>query len=417
VLRDSDDLAGALGAASEAAYAAVPEPAEGTMLTLIRELAEEGGDLDALLARGEDCVARTQAMLPVLTEAGVVDAGAAGLLELFRGIVAALRGEPLPEPPTAAERPLPLEAIHLAPSRYRYCTGFVVQGEGLDQDTLAAELGKLGDSLLVVGDDRALKAHIHTDDPGRALGIGGARGRVSGVEIADMHEQARERRERLLAASPVATEVVAVASGDGNRRLFESLGARVLDGGPTMNPSTGDLLDAINATTGGQTVLLPNDRNVFLAAEAAAREAARPAFVLRTESIPAGLAALVAFDPAVNAEENLPRMRRAVASVASGAVAIASREMDSEDLTVRKGDWLGLVDGRPVVGGETFDEVALAVIEHLLAEPRDVLTLLIGADEPAVDALREQISATHPELEVEVHDGGQPHYALLISTE
>ena len=204
-LRESNDLARALRGASDAAYRAVRTPVEGTMLTAIRELAEEaeaGSDLAAIVARGDDCVVRTQRMLPALTEAGVVDAGAAGLVEIVRGIAAALAGEPLPEAPPDRAPPPTIDALHQELSRYRYCTVFVVEGERLDADALEGELAAIGDSLLVVGDPSALKVHVHTDDPGRALSLGVARGTIAGVEIANMHSQTIERRERLLRSVP-----------------------------------------------------------------------------------------------------------------------------------------------------------------------------------------------------------------------
>ncbi len=424
LLRESDDLARALRSASDAAYRAVRTPVEGTMLTAIRELAEEaerGGSIADVVARGDDCVVRTQAMLPVLTEAGVVDAGAAGLVEILRGIAAALTGEPLPAQPTEVASRLDEDAIHQELSRYRYCTVFVVEGEGLDADALEAELDPLGDSLFVVGDPSALKVHVHTDDPGRALSLGIARGTVAGVEIANMHEQMREREERLLRAVPTgasrATAAIAVAGGAGNRRLFESLGARVVDGGRTMNPSTAELLAAVEDDPAPEAVILPNDRNVLMAAEHAAENASKPVRVVATLSLQAGLAAMVAFDAAVPAAENAPAMQDAADEVMTGAVTIASRDVETDGLAVRKGAWLGLAGGRPVAGGGSFDEVARAVLDRLLAEPRSVLTLLTGEDPPALDALLAALEASHPDLEFEVHQGGQAHYALLISAE
>jgi DAK2 domain fusion protein YloV len=288
-LRESDDLARALRSASDAAYRAVRKPVEGTMLTAIRELAEQaerGGSLAEVVAQGDDCVRRTQAMLPVLSEAGVVDAGAAGLVEIVRGLAAASTGEPLPERPAVDAWRLDEDAVHLELSRYRYCTVFVVEGERLDAHALEAELEPLGDSLFVVGDATALKVHVHTDDPGRALSLGVARGTVEGVEIANMHAQTREREERLLHAVPAAAEgtsaAIAVVGGRGNRRLFESLGARIVDGGRTMNPSTAELLEAIEAEPASEVVVLPNDRNVHMAAEHAAGNASKPVRVVPT---------------------------------------------------------------------------------------------------------------------------------------
>jgi DAK2 domain fusion protein YloV len=425
VLGRGEGLPAALRAATDAAYAGVPEPVEGTMLTAIRELAEEaerGASLEAILARGEDCVVRTEAMLPALAEAGVVDAGAAGLVEIARGAVAAFRGEPLPEPaPVLAADGLSVKAIHLEPSRYRYCTLFVLEGEQLDREALEAELEPLGDSLLVVGDASALKVHLHTDDPGRPLTLAVARGTVSGIEVANMHEQARQREERLARTLPTAPDAacaaVAVACGEGNRRLFESLGALVVDGGRTMNPSTAELLAALERASAPELVVLPNNRNVRMAAEQAAGRSAKAVRVLPSESLQAGLAAMVAFDPSAPAAENEAAMLRSLDHVAAGAVTVASRDVHAPGLEVRRGDWLGLVGGRPVAGGGSFADAARPVLDRLLEEPRDVLTLLLGEEAPPLDGLLEELRERHPSLELEVLDGGQPHYPLLVAAE
>jgi uncharacterized protein len=422
-LAETDDLARVFRSASNAAYRAVKKPVEGTMLTAIAAMAdtaEHGGGLHTILARGDDTVERTRDMLPVLRDAGVVDAGAAGLVEIVRGIVAALEGTPLPEAP-AHDRELGLGALHQELSRYRYCTVFVVEGDGLDADALEAGLEEIGDSLLVVGDPSALKVHVHTDDPGRALSLGVARGVVGGVEIANMHEQTLEREERLLQAVPVVVHqpcaVVAVAAGAGNRRLAESFGAAVVEGGRTMNPSTADLLAAIETADGEEVVVLPNNGNVIMSAEQAADHASKLVRVVATRSVQAGLAALVAFDPTVGADANARAMTEAVDAVATGAITIASRDVVLDGVAVRRGDWLGLADERPVAGGGTFDEVARALVSRLLDEPREVLTLLTGEELPPLNGLLDEVHAAHPGLEVEVHEGGQPHYPLLLSAE
>jgi DAK2 domain fusion protein YloV len=421
-LAESDNLARAFRSASDAAYRAVKKPVEGTMLTAIRELAEaaeRGATLREVVAAGDESVVRTRDMLDVLREAGVVDAGAAGLVEIVRGIAAAIDGEPLPSVPEHEEQ-LGLEAIHQELSRYRYCTVFVVEGEKLDLDSLESELELLGDSLLVVGDPSAIKVHVHTDDPGRALSLGVARGVIGGVEIANMHEQALQREERLLHAVPddeAASAVVAVASGAGNRALFESGGAIVVDGGETMNPSTADLVAAIEAAPTAEVVVLPNNRNVIMAAEQAADHSSKRARVVPTTSLQAGLAALVAFDPSIDAEANAAALDDALAQLATGAVTVASRDVRLNGVDVRKGEWLGLADGEPVAGGVAFDDVVQAVLAKLLDEPRGLLTLLTGEDAPRLDRLLEELTARHPELELEVHEGGQPHYALLLAAE
>jgi len=423
-LAQSDDIAKAFRSASDAAYRAVKKPVEGTMLTAIREMAEAAerdAALPSIIAAGDETVARTRELLPVLKEAGVVDAGAAGLVEIVRGIHAVLSGKPIEAPPEPAEKELGVDAIHQELSRYRYCTVFVLEGEALDLDEVERELAPFGDSLLVVGDHTAVKVHVHTDDPGRALSLAVARGVVEGVEIANMHVQAQQREERLLHAvpdvEPSTTAVVAVASGDGNRALFESGGARVVDGGRTMNPSTADLVAAIEAAPEREVVVLPNNGNVIMSAEQAADHASKTVRVVPTRSLQAGLTALVAFDPQQVAETNAAVMAEALDSLATGAVTVASRDVELNGVSVDKGKWLGLADGEPVAAGDTFDDVVHAVLDRLLSEPRGVLTLLTGEEPPALDGLLEELAAEHPELELDVHEGGQPHYPLLLAAE
>ncbi len=448
----------ALRGASDAAYRAVRRPVEGTMLSVIRELAEEAerragepGPLGALLVElvrhGEEAVARTPDQLDILREAGVVDAGGAGLVELLRGLAGGVTGQVVPAAPEVAREIAGHDAIHLEPSRYRYCTVFVVEGSGLGRDELEAELELVGDSLLVVGDETALKVHVHTDDPGAALSLGTAAGMIDGIEIANMHEQ-QEQRERRLSLVPTTraqSGVVAVVAGEGNRRLFETLaepvGAiRVVDGGQTANPSTAEIVAALGELEADEAIILPNNPNVRLAAEHAAENAELPAQVVPTESITAGLAALVAYDGARGAAENAAEMARAAAAVATGEVTRASRDVALNGLAIRRGDWLGLVDREPVAAGDDFADVTFGVVSHLLADgleassaepptpgrktprlrrggPRSLLTLLTGAEAPPLDGLLERLASAHPELEVEVHEGGQPHYPLLLGAE
>jgi hypothetical protein len=433
---DAGATARALRGATDAAYRAVRRPVEGTMLSVIRELAEEAEAraaadpappelLRLLVRRGEAALARTPEQLQVLKDAGVVDAGGAGLVELVRGVLSAVSGEPLPEPAPAVQR-LGLEAIHQELSRYRYCTVFLIEGRGLERETLESELARLGDSLLVVGDSSAIKVHVHTDDPGAAISIGSRAGTIDRVEIANMHEQTREREGRLLAAvpdaPPAATGVVAVVAGDGNRRLFESLAAdvgplRIVEGGQSMNPSTADLVRAVQALDSEAAIILPNNGNVLLAAEHAASNAGRAVEVVPTDSIPGGLAAMVAFDGSRTAAENAAAMREALASVATGEVTKAARDAQLNGLSIREGEWLGLAAGRPVARGDDFDDVTYEVVERLLGEPRELLTLLVGRDKAPLDGLLARISAAHPELQVDVQEGGQPHYHLLLAAE
>jgi uncharacterized protein len=425
-------LARAIRSASDAAYRAVRRPVEGTMLTVIRELAEEAEArahasvevvelFRALVVRGEESVLRTRELLDVLREAGVVDAGGAGLLELVRGIAAGISGEPVPPPPEE-ELAVGIDAVHQELSRFRYCTVFVVEGEGLDAEELEARLEQIGDSLLVVGDPSALKVHVHTDEPGTALGYGTEIGVIGGVEIANMHAQTVAREERLLEvvpdAEPNVADVVAVVAGNGNRAIFESLGAtRIVEGGQSMNPSAAELVEAIAGVPAEQVVLLPNNSNVILTAEQAAKLSEKTVEVVPTDSIQRGLAAMVVYDGLVGAAENAEAMREALSGVVAGEVTIASRDAEVDGVDVRKGEFLGLAEGTVVASVPGLDEAALAVIERLLAEPRELMTLLTGEDAPPLDRLLDAIADRYPELEVEVRPGGQPHYLLLISAE
>ena len=426
---DSAVLARAFGAASDAAYRAVRNPVEGTILTVSRELAEEASRPDALelsvvdflrrlVGRGEDAVARTPELLDVLKAANVVDAGGAGLLEVVRGLTAGVAGDPLPVADTATPR-LSMEAIHQEQSRFRSCTTFVIEGDRLDADALEQEFERLGDSLLVVGDETALKVHVHTDEPGAALALGTRAGVVEGVEIANMHRQTARREERLTAAAtPVAdVALVAVAAGDGNKLLFESAGpGRVIDGGPTMNPSTAEIVDAITAAPGAEVIVLPNDANVLMSAEQAVTLAAKPARVIPSRSLPEGLAAIAVYLPTLSAAENEALMLEAVGNAATGEVTRASRDVELDGVSVRKGAWLGLADRRAVMAGDDFEVVAEAVVDNLLGDGKTVLTLVTGQEAPPLAGLLARVTSRDG-IEVLEQHGGQPHYPLLLLAE
>jgi len=423
---DAAGVTRALRGASDAGYAAVRNPQEGTMLTVARELAEKAESLSpsdppvaealaALVAHGERALAATTDQLDVLKQAGVVDAGGAGVLELLRGIAAHVRGEPLPELEVVSSG-IPLEAVHQELSRYRYCTSFFVEGETVDPAELERELTKLGDSLLVVGGPGAVKVHVHTDEPGAALALATERGVIEEVDIKNMHVQAADRTQRLEREVGV-TGAVAVVLGDGNQRLFESLGAATVEGGETMNPSTADLVTAVEALPEWGVVLLPNSKNVVLAAEQAAEQSGKNVRVIPTRSLQAGLGALVAFDARRPLDDNVSDMEEAAAAVRAGSVARASRSAKVGDLHVAEGEFLGLVEGEPVASGEALEPVATDVVVRLVGAGADVLTVLVGDGAGESDGVVDAIRAAHPSLEIEVHEGGQPHYPLLFAVE
>jgi len=419
--------------ASDAAYRAVRRPVEGTMLTVIREMAEEGERkehrrlhppefLVAVLARGEDALSRTPEMLDVLARAGVVDAGGAGLVEIARGLVFGATGEALPEVPAQAEV-LGFDAIHQELSEYRYCTVFVVEGEGLEQALLETELERIGDSLLVVGDASALKVHVHTDDPGAALTLGTTLGAVERVEIANMHHQTAQREERLLDAgggqhATLETGLVAVCPGRGNRRLFESMGAaRVIEGGQTMNPSAAEILEAVEAVPAPEVLVLPNNSNVMLTAEQASALSSKRVRVIPAASVQAGLAAMARYVATNSPEENEVAMLDTLGSVVTGEVTVASRDAELDGVEIRKGLYLGLVDGAAVIADEDLEAVVRDVVERVLTGGKEWLAILTGEDAPPLDGLVAALQSDHPDVIVDVHEGGQPHYPLLVVAE
>src|SRR3954453_11729346 len=342
-------VAAAFAGAADAAYESVRDPAEGTMLTVVREMAHavsthlahmdrrrpagpvSDDEQDQLLAdvlevatrAGERAVERTTGQLDVLAEAGVVDAGAHGLVVILAGIVAGLRddSEALAElphhEPARATRP------HHFDSRFRYCTNFIVTGSGLDTHSFVPRLEEIGDSVLVVGDEATLKVHVHTDEPEVAVAVFEEAGDVQRLDVADMREQIAAREARL---RPAMTGAVAVSSGDGMRTLFEGLGAYVVDGGATLNPSTYEILAGIHEVSAENVLVLPNSPNVILAAQEAAKLSEKPARVVRSTSQQAALAALVELASDESAEANAERLQGALENFRSGAVAPAARD-------------------------------------------------------------------------------------------
>ncbi len=432
-------VSAALARAADAAYDSVRDPAEGTMLSAVRAMARRvahdlahmdrrrlGPDAtpqeqDELLAEvlenaleaAKEAVERGPEQLAVLREAGVVDAGAYGLTVIVAGCLAALRGD---REPALEHQQVPERSLHLPQhesSSYRYCTNFAVTGEGLNGGAFVPLLEELGDSVLVVGDEGTLRVHVHTDEPEAAVELFEAVGQVSRFDVADMREQIAERAARLDGdeASQATCAVVAVASGAGLRRLYEELGVYVIDGGATMNPSTYELLAGIHAASGAEVLVLPNSANVIMAAERAAELSEKPASVVPTTAPQEGLAALLAFDPTHDVEEN----SRAVADAASvlrlGGVAPAAR--DDAQGRFKEGDAVGYVEGELCAWGDPGDTLAKALAA--LAEDAELVTCVAG-DSPPLS--RESVEALRPEhVEFEYHDGGQPAWWWLFCAE
>ncbi len=435
-----------------AAYRAVKEPVEGTMLTVIREMATaaqavpDGLSLAHLLAAVEEAgrvaVENTTAQLPALQKAGVVDAGGYGLLVLFRGLAAGiddlvrggkiaagarLAGRGLAGPVAAPGRRVVVDQPSEL-SEFRYCTSLLITGPAIDREALEAFLAPLGDSALVVGDERTVKIHVHVNDPGVVLSEAVRHGAIADVEINDMHAQTRERDERLTTAPTPPPQiheggsvVVAVVAGAGNRQLFRELGCHaVVDGGQSMNPSAAQLLDAVEALGAEEVVILPNNGNVILTAEQAAGMSSLHIAVVPSRSIPSGLAAMVAFDPGEDAVGNARLMEEAIADVRCGEVTHAVRDSELDGVEVKQGQAMGIVDGKLVAAADDVEGAFGGVLEEFArggAEYVTVLTALNGSPGTTRERLAELAARLVPDAEVSFHEGGQPLYPILASAE
>jgi DAK2 domain fusion protein YloV len=427
-------VAAAFARAADAAYESVREPAEGTMLTVFREMAHSisrrlahmdeirlspdasPSEQDALLAElledavrdGEAAVARTPEQLEILRDSGVVDAGAYGLVVILAGVVAGLRGDT--DGPSDLQHHAPASDTrpHHEDSRYRYCTNFIVTGSGLESRSFVPRLEELGDSVLVVGDEATLKVHVHTDEPEAAMALFEGTGSVSQLDVADMREQIAERTARLQAGRCAA---VAVVAGRGMRELYEGLGAFVVDGGETFNPSIYDLLAAIHEVPSEEVLVFPNSPNVIMAAERAAELSDKHARVLPCTSQQAGVAALVELNPTASIDENAERVASALEGIRSGSVAPASRD-DPKGRFVT-GDAVGFVGDEIVSWGGAGSTLGETMAR--LGEDAEILTVVSGEGAPI--ALGE-LEALAPEgIELELHDGGQPNYWWLLAAQ
>ena len=372
--------------------------------------------LERALEAGKEAVEKGPDQLAVLREAGVVDAGAYGLTILIAGVVAALRGD---EAPRLEHHHPPARSLHLPQhesSRYRYCTNFAVAGSGLDASSFVPRLEELGDSVLVVGDEQTLRVHVHTDAPERAVAVFEPVGEVSHMDIGDMREQVADRSARLAgdgaeAAKPAACGVVAVASGAGVIGLYEELGAAVVDGGPTLNPSTYELLAGIHSANAEEVVVLPNSPNVILAAERAAELSEKPARVVPTRSQQQGLASLLAFDPDATATENAAAVAAAAEALRTGGVAVAARDDTSGRFAA--GEAVGYVGDELVAWGAPRE--ALASTLARVTEGCEVVTCLAGDGAPLEPGA---VAELVPDgIELDFHEGGQPTWWWLLCAE
>nr|WP_161898650.1 DAK2 domain-containing protein [Enterococcus sp. CU9D] len=457
---NATQLAQAFTHGVETAYKAVMKPVEGTILTVARVAAEFGERkaaetedvievMKAVVSGGKRALAKTPDLLPVLKEVGVVDSGGQGLLYVYEGFLAALTGEYQADEtfePTPAAMEEMVNAEHhrsiqgqLATEdiKFGYCTEIMVKiGEGptvddnFDYETFRNYLNELGDSLLVVNDDEIIKVHVHTEHPGEVMNYGQKFGSLVKVKVDNMrvqHETILEHDQQVEAftgdAAPaprIPYAVIAIAAGNGVGELFKSLGASyIINGGQTMNPSTEDILKAIEEVNADKVIILPNNKNIFMAADQAAEVAEIPVVVVPAKTIPQGMTAMLSFNEQADLEANKEAMTEALESVVSGSVTHAIRNTSIDGIEITEGDFIGMVDSKIVISEKDRVQTAVDTLNKMLNEDTEIVTIIFGdeAKEKEAQSIADQLTAAHPDLEVEIHQGDQPVYPYLFAAE
>ena len=427
--------------AVEVAFKAVRKPVEGTILTVLKDTAAASKKarkaklstddaMDAIAAEAFASVQRTPDLLPVLKENGVVDAGGFGLSIFIGAFVSALTGkegvlvDTLAFARTAAPK-VEIEQINdWEGSAYRYCNEFLVDSDVLDTDEALEFLATMGDCELCVGATPKFKVHVHSNTPDKVLAYFLERGQISEVFIHNMQLQSEERTEKLAAEEQgehKALGFVAVAAGEGNAQILKSLGVDVVvSGGQTMNPSTKDLLDAVNRVHADAVIILPNNSNIIMAANSAAQLSEKPCGVVPTKSVPASFSALFGADPEADLDTNIESMTDAFSEVKTGEITTAIKDSkDAHDNPIHNGDVIGIADGSIEAVGQSLEEVLFTLLKAMEAEDMDNLTLLAGADlsQDDFDALVEKVEQEYDDLEIDAQRGEQPLYPLVFSLE
>ncbi|WP_424349761.1 DAK2 domain-containing protein [Latilactobacillus sp. 5-91] len=450
----AQDLADAFTSGVQTAYKAVMKPVEGTILTVAREGAKAGAKVaaqtddigavvEAVVEGSKKALLKTPELLPVLKEVGVVDSGGQGLVFIYEGFLEGLTGQAPAKDlytPDEAEMDEMVNANHHQTAQMGteeiengYCTEIMVAlGDGttvdreFDYDEFRNHLDGIGDSLLVVADDEVVKVHVHTEHPGTVMAYGQHFGSLMKIKVDNMrlqHDTIVENDQQAAApvqAEPVDTGIIAISAGAGVAELFRSLGATyILSGGQTMNPSTQDILDAIQAANAKKVILLPNNKNIFLAAEQAAEVAEIPVEIVQSRTIAQGMTALLSFDPSAELQANQAAMTEALDTVISGQVTQAIRDTTLDGLEIKKDDYMGIIDGKIKVSTADRQTAAIEMVQTMLDEDSEIVTIIVGedGDMTEAEAISDAIMAQDDELEVEIHEGDQPVYPYLISVE
>ncbi len=435
---DGGGLAGALLSAANAGYQAVGTPVEGTMLTVMRAAADAvqpPGDsvadvLRAAYGAAERALAHTPEQLPVLKQAGVVDAGGQGVVAFLAGALGFVGGSNIRLEITAPEGGVPTVAgdvsheflEHTEEEMYGYCTQFVVQGVGLDPDSMRERVMAIAASTVVVGDDTVVRVHAHAEDPGPLLSMGAAIGSLDQINIQNMNLQHEQfmARHGYGAAEASAFAIVAVAAGGGIERVFEDLGAAaIVPGGQTMNPSSADILKGVKRANSQHTVILPNNRNIVLAAEQARDLSDASVDIVPSKTVPQGIAAMLAYNPERGDDENVAAMARALAGVQSGEITTAVRSTSIDGVDVEEGQTIAILDDKLVAAAASPNAALIEMLDAAGLEDGSLVTLYHGANlaPEAAEFAAGEIVSRFPGVEVEVHEGGQPHYQYIVSIE
>nr|WP_245345327.1 DAK2 domain-containing protein [Halobacillus andaensis] len=446
------DLAEAFQSGVKTAYKAVMKPVEGTILTVAREsgeaaekLAEQEEDVVAFMEgvtkAAYDSLQRTPDLLPVLKEVGVVDSGGQGLLTIYEGFLANLKGEEMPEMTSssvsmdemvnAEHHKSAQDFMNTEDIEFGYCTEFMVKFEEeklqenpYDEEQFREELSRHGDSLLVVSDEELIKVHIHAEYPGDTMTLGQRYGSLINMKIENMREQHTSIVGDKKTSKPKELAeygIVTVAMGDGIKKLFESLGANVvIQGGQTMNPSTKDISDAIEQVHAKQVLILPNNKNITMAAEQAAELAEVDALVVPSKTIPQGMSALLGFNPEADLTSNQEEMSALMKQVKSGQVTYAVRDTQIDGMTIEKGHFMGILEGDIKATQQDQFETARKLLEEMIDEDEDEIVTIISGEEVTqedLDQLEAYIEEQFEDLEVEIHHGGQPIYSYIFAVE
>jgi len=448
----TNQLANAFDMGVKTAYKAVMKPVEGTILTVAKDAASEAVKvaenekdiivfMEKVLLEAKESLKRTPDLLPILKEVGVVDSGGQGLVTIYEGFVASLKGEELPEQDVdlidisdmvnAEHHKIAQDFMNTADIEYGYCTEFMVRFEDektkktpFDENEFRNELSVRGDSLLVVSDEEVVKVHVHTEYPGEAMTLGQQYGSLINMDIENMREQhtsiVGEQAKQTTNGEKTDYAIVTVAMGSGIKSLFESLGATVvIEGGQTMNPSTQDITNAIEQANARNVLILPNNKNIVMAAEQAADLAEENVEVVLTETIPQGISAMLVFHPEVSIEENKQAMTANKEEVKTGQVTYAVRDTKINGITIKKGNFMGIADGDIKASHADRIEAVQLLLEELLTDDDEILTILHGeeVDQSEVDELVEFVEHTYKDIELEVYNGNQPIYSYILSVE